>query len=353
MLRFLACIASVIVLVAATITACADDHQANGAPVTYPVGLRQLEFVDRASGDGERHLALNVFYPAEPAPEGAKPFPMPLFTNLNFYADLAPAPNGKRRPLILFSHGRGSNGLFYAWFAQRLASRGFIVAALNHYRANTYDSSVIYLANKLWQRPRDLTLTADFLLADPFWSPLIDDNRIGVAGHSQGGFTSLWIGGARVNADRFLAFQTQWKNNLSVPADLRDQMPLDPTPALNVADPRIRAAFAMAPGDIKVFGMDENGLRQMNTPAYLTVGAGDTWTPAESNAGFAAANIPGAQLNVIPGDVGHDIYINECDQEGRDTLSEACIDAPGIDRAAIHREVADAAVEFFTAKLGA
>ncbi|MBB3754429.1 putative dienelactone hydrolase [Mycolicibacterium sp. BK634] len=345
MQRFLARIALVVLLVAATSTGCADDRQAHGAPVTYPVGLRQLEF-------GERHLALNIFYPAQPAPEGAKPFPMPMFTNLSFYPDLAPAVDGKRRPLILFSHGRASNGLFYAWFAQKLASRGFIVAALNHYRANTYDASIVYLANKLWQRPLDLSLTADFLLADPFWSPLIDANRIGVAGHSQGGFTSLWIGGARVDADRFLAFQQHWKNNLSVPADLREQMPLDPAPALNVADPRIKAAFAMAPGDIKAFGMDEDGLRQMTTPAYLTVGAHDTWTPVESNAGFAAAHIPGAQLNVIPGDVGHDIYINECDQEGRDTLSEACIDAPGIDRAAIHREASDAAIAFFGAHLG-
>jgi len=342
--RLLGCIASIIVVVAATITACANDHRANGAPVIYPVGIRQVEF-------GERHLALNVFYPAEPAPEGAKPFPMPMFTGLNFYPDLKPAVDGKRRPLILFSHGRGSNGLHYAWFAQKLASRGFIVAALNHYRANTYDTSIVYLANKLWQRPRDLSLTVDFLLADPFWSPLIDADRIGVAGHSQGGFTSLWIGGARVNADRFLAFQQHWKNNLSLPADLRNQMPLDPAPALNVADPRIKAAFAMAPGIIKDFGMDEDGLRQMKTPAYLTVGAADTQTPPAENAEFAADHIPGAELVVIPG-ADHEIFVNECDQGGRDELPEACIDAPGVDRAAIHRQVSDAAAEFFGAHLG-
>ena len=318
----------------------------------HTVGLRQVEFVDRTSGEGERHLALNVFYPAEPAPEGAKPFSLPLFTNLDFYSDLPPAADGKRRPLILFSHGRASSGLYYAWFAQQLAGRGYIVAAIEHYRANVNDSSIVYLSSKLWQRPRDLTLTADFLLTDPFWRPLIDPDRIGVAGHSQGGFTSLWLGGARVNAEKYLAFQEHWKNNLAVPAYLRDQMPLDAAPALNVADPRIKAAFAMAPGDIKLFGMDEAGLREMKTPAYLTVGAGDTWTPPDANAAFAAANMPGAQLDVIPGDVGHDVYLNECDQEGRDSLSEACVDAPGVDRAAIHRHVADAAAEFFGAHLG-
>ena len=31
--------------------------------------------------------------------------------------------------------------------------------------------------------------------------------RIGIAGHSQGGFTALWVGGAKVNPDRYAAFQ--------------------------------------------------------------------------------------------------------------------------------------------------
>ena len=70
---------------------------------------------------------------------------------------------------------------------------------------------------------------------------------IGVAGHSQGGFTSLWIGGAKVDADKFLAFQKGWKNNQAVPAHLRDELPLDPAPALDVRDTRIKAALPWRP----------------------------------------------------------------------------------------------------------
>ena len=119
-------------------------------------------------------------------------------TKLKSYRDVEVASDGAPFPLVVFSHGRGSNGLYYAWFAEFLASRGYIVAALNHYRANTYDSTIAYLANKLWQRPRDVGLTISFLLNDPFWGKSIDAARIGVAGHSQGGFTALWIGGAKV-----------------------------------------------------------------------------------------------------------------------------------------------------------
>src|SRR5262249_35498303 len=96
---------------------------------SFPVGLRQLEYV----ADGQRHLAVSMFYPAT---------------------------------------------VRARWFAEFLAARGYSVAALNHYRANTYDSTIAYLANKLWQRPRDINLTISFLLHDAFWGGLIDESRI-------------------------------------------------------------------------------------------------------------------------------------------------------------------------------
>jgi len=127
--------------------------------------------------------------------------------------------------------------------------------------------------------------------------------------------------------------------------------PLDPAPALTVRDKRIKAAFAMAPGIIKAFGMDEEGLRQLAIPTYITVGARDTQTPPADNAEFAAKNIPGAELYVIPGPVDHEIFVNECDEEGKDEFPEACIDAQGVDRGAIHRTVGEAALKFFDKSL--
>jgi predicted dienelactone hydrolase len=319
---------------------------ASAAETLSPVGIRAVEF-----SDGDRRIALFVFYPAKPD-SGAKPFALPFTVNLNLLDDPPPDLGAGRRPLIVLSHGRGSNGLLYAWFAEYLARRGYIVAAINHFRANTYDSNITYLAGKIWQRPKDVAKAIDFLLADPVWGPAIDSERIGIAGHSQGGFTSLWVGGAKVSADKFLAFQRGWKNNRMVPAHIRAEMPLDPSPALEVRDARVKAAFAMAPGIIKAFGMDEAGLGAMTVPAYITVGARDTQTPPGPNAEFAAKNIPDAELVVIPGLVDHEIFTNECDDEGRDEFPEACIDAPGVDRTAIHASVGAAAEKFFGEKLG-
>jgi predicted dienelactone hydrolase len=129
----------------------------------YPVGFKQIEFTD-----GERQIALAVFYPATPSDSSAKPTGLPFFTNLHLYRD-AGLREG-RHPLVMLSHGRGSNPLQYAWFAETLAGQGYIVAGLYHYRANTYDQTIAYLSNKIWQRPRDISLAIDFLLKDLVWA---------------------------------------------------------------------------------------------------------------------------------------------------------------------------------------
>src|SRR6266496_84641 len=118
-------------------------------------------------------------------------------------------------------------------------------------------------------------------------------------------------------------------------------MRVDANPAVDVHDDRVKAAFAMAPGDIQGFGMDEAGLRQMAIPAYLIVGAGDTATPPKENAEFAAKYIPHAQLDVLPGQVGHEIFDNECDQGGTGQLSRRLHRCPWCESgqaARVHRE---------------
>jgi predicted dienelactone hydrolase len=314
----------------------------------YPVGMTQLEYFDPS--DGGRPLNLMLIYPAAPA-ANAVPSSIFMATNLHLHKDAPIVSDGLKHPLVMFSHGAGGNGSIYAWFGETLAARGYLVAMVYHFRANTFDSSALYVRSRIWQRPRDISLDMTNLLQGKAWGPHIDPNQIGVAGHSQGGFTSLWLGGAKVNPELFLRFQRGWKNNEMVPAYIREQMKPDAEPARELRDDRVRAAFAMAPGDIQGFGMDEAGLRQMAIPTYLVVGAGDTTTPSDDNAGFAAKYIPHVELNVLPGPVGHEIFDNECDQMGRDNYPEACNDAPGVDRATLHEKIGNAALQFFDANL--
>lgn len=312
-----------------------------------PVGIHELEFSDR-----DRRITLYLYYPAGPDGD-ARQFEMPHYTNLSLYRDapLIAAEDGY--PLVLLSHGKGLNGLMYAWFGEYLAARGYIVAAINHYRANTYDNHIAYRANRLWQRPVDIRLAISFLLGDQTWGPQIDADRIGVAGHSQGGLTALWVGGAEVNAETFMSFQRRWRDNRTVPERLRRQLAVDAAPALDVRDERVKAIFAMAPSTIQKVGMDAAGLERTPVPAYLTVGAGDTQAPPGDNAAFAASHVPLSELSILLGPVGHQVFLNECSQRGRNEMPGDCTDAPGVDRAAIHRSVGGAAVTFFDRLLAA
>ncbi len=47
----------------------------------------------------------------------------------------------------------------------------------------------------------------------------------------------------------------------------------------------------------------------------------------------------------------HEIFVNECDAEGKDEFPEACVDDAGVDRAAIHDMVGRAALNFFNTNL--
>jgi len=93
-----------------------------------------------------------------------------------------------------------------------------------------------------------------------------------------------------------------------------------------------QAAFAMAPGAMKGFGFDAVGLKQLRIPTYLIVGEGDTVVPIKDNAGFVAKYAPNAKLRVIPGAVGHEIFLNECNEEGKAESPGSCIDDPTVDR---------------------
>ncbi|MFC0593989.1 alpha/beta hydrolase family protein [Ottowia pentelensis] len=314
------------------------------AATPYPAGMTQVEYVDAASG--QRTLSYMLIYPAAPA-DGAEPFRMPMTEGLRLYLDAPAVPDGPRHPLVVLSHGAGGNGSNYAWLGQYLAARGYIVALVHHYRANTYDRSALYVRNRLWQRPRDISLDISHLLQDPVWGPRIDPGRIGAAGHSQGGFAALWLGGAQVDPEAFMRYQRGWKNNPLVPAHIRARMQVDAAPTQHLRDERVKAVFAMAPGMIQAFGMDANGLRQTRVPVHLVVGAGDQTTPADENAAFAARHIPQARLQLLPGTVGHEIFTNECDADGRANFPESCVDAPGVDRAALHQAIGQAALAFF------
>lgn len=316
----------------------------------YPVGVKTVEHRDEHQPS--RFMVMSVFYPAVDQAPAARPLALPFQVGITVYLDARIAFDGARYPLVMLSHGRGGNRFNLAWLAQYLASHGYIVASVDHHMANTYHASIEYLASKIWQRPVDISANITYLLKDKAWRPYVDAGRIGVAGFSQGGFTALWIGGARVNRDRFLAFQRRWADDPVLPPHVKKRLPILASPALHVHDPRVKAVFAMAPGIITAFGFDEARLGHLRVPTYIIAGAADSVVPVVDNAELAAPHIPGAQLTILPGPVQHYVFMNECDEEGKAEFLEACGDDPSVDRAALHQFIGSEALRFFDSSLG-
>jgi predicted dienelactone hydrolase len=180
-----------------TPTASALRDPAERGP--YNVGLTKMTFERPANADGSpRKLETWIWYPAA----GAATDPTPA-------ADAAPADNGGPFPVVIFSHGSGGQPNFYKYVTEHLASWGFIVAAPPHpgnTSADCFPCSGASITASARERPTDVTFVLDQVLAlkdDPS-QPLgkvIDPAHTAVAGHSFGGWTSVFAApGSKFNA---------------------------------------------------------------------------------------------------------------------------------------------------------
>ncbi|MDR3418278.1 MAG: alpha/beta fold hydrolase [Nevskia sp.] len=124
--------------------------------------------------------------------------------------DGAPAGCG-RMPLILFSHGWKGCAIQSIFITEQLARYGFIVAAPDHLDAacdqqgrapmQSTRPTPPFFHPEQWtddsygDRHEDMVALLDHLLHSPEFGPRIDAQRIGLIGHSLGGYTVLGMAG--------------------------------------------------------------------------------------------------------------------------------------------------------------
>ena len=335
---------------------------------SHPVGMVTRNFADESrrnwEGTADRPLRTAVWYPTDGGTSTESIFGGSgegLFVPVEVAAD-APVSNRKPRyPLVVLSHGTGGSATMMMWLGAALAANGYVVAAVNHH-GNTASEKAMDPRGFLlyWERARDLSVVIDRLLADPKLGSRIDPGRIGAAGFSLGGFTVIELAGGRFNQTTFDAFCRSAKRDFTcepqnefpeAPArfaelrekDLATQESLRRSGS-SFRDPRIRAVFAIAPA--LGSGFTKAGLSGITVPVEIVVGAGDSVAPPKSNATRYAALIPGARLTILPGNVGHYTFLHDCTENGKKVLP-ICRDGAGVDRAAVHRDVARRAVQFF------
>ncbi|MGB7975684.1 MAG: hypothetical protein WCF81_15365 [Roseiarcus sp.] len=309
-------------------------------------------------------LRITVWYPAAPGavetPLDIGPPGKPVLTP-GSAAPNADFENARPRPVILFSHGFGGTARVMAWFGTALARHGLIVIAVDHPGNNGRDPMTVGGAVLYWERPGDLSTALDKTKTDPLIGPHLDLNRLGAAGFSAGGFTTLVEAGARVDFDRFLRFcaahpddgicapQKEFQYSRADAEQFLAQTAVAPALADlkdNLSIPGVKAAFVMAPALVQ--SLDPESLKGLRPPVRILLGEADKVAPPATNGEVAAALIPGARLTALP-HVGHYDFIAECTPAGDAAIPVCPTDVP---RAATHKAAIDEALALFDSTLG-
>lgn len=327
----------------------------------HSLGITEISFEDesRQFENSSRPLDVTIWYPAEKLATAQK-VEFGIWKIKEAAKDASLFLDGKKYPLILFSHGYSANQWVNTWFTEYLAAQGFIVASVKHY-GNSFRNMIPEICARPWNRPRDLSVVLNHLLVHPKFKECIDKNKIGTAGFSQGGMTSIWLGGAQAN----LALE-HLKEQITVidhPDYRRAHFKHIPTKRLDMTlknfsqqdlleanqsyrDERFKAAFSMAPGiDQKNKMFTIEGLSKVQIPTHIIIGESDTGLI--NDAQFFAQHIPNCAFTVIPGEVTHMTFLNEGTEKGRKTNPEYTCDHPSINRARIHQDIGALAVDFF------
>src|SRR5260370_15672778 len=96
--------------------------------------------------------------------------------------------------VIVVWHGAGGMALLHRDLAMVLASQGYAVAAPTHPRGQGNGISGV----GVWVgRPQQVSRVIDAVLEDGQLGSHIERERIGVVGHSSGGYTALAVAGAK------------------------------------------------------------------------------------------------------------------------------------------------------------
>jgi len=248
----------------------------------YPVGVRLVKIAYQG-----KELPGMVWYPAKP-PAGAKGYNYRSKRAGQAVLDAPLDSKGAPYPLILFSHGLGGCASQSVFYTENLASFGYIVVAADHKDSamcHTDRDPDIKPMKMAWiaiktggdlsktvfamfgdrfkdsgfdfsYRPAEAKAAIDQALAlnadaASFLKGAMDPNKIGVTGHSLGGYTSLMVGGVP-----FLCDQPEDQNPTGCDFN---KLALDRTPSpccldyvkksdpFQSRDPRIKAMLPLGP----------------------------------------------------------------------------------------------------------
>ena len=220
----------------------------------------------------------------------------------------------KPAPVVLLSHGFGSEPKSFNYLGEHLASYGIAAVSVEHIGSDSdYELEILEGAKtraiapqEFIERPLDIQYVLDELerrnRSDPMLKGMLDLDRVGAIGHSLGGYTTLALAGAEINVDRLQKQCPNKKINLNMSL-LMQCRAKDLNPQQQLADPRIDAAIAISPISSGILGQES--LSNISIPTAIVSGSEDIIAPVvqEQVYPFTWLSMPDKYLAmIIPGD---------------------------------------------------
>ncbi|KAB8331389.1 alpha/beta hydrolase [Scytonema tolypothrichoides VB-61278] len=233
--------------------------------------------------------------------------------NRTFPADIYLPDISGSRPVVVISHGLGSDRSSYAYLAEHLASYGFVVAVPEHPGSDAKQlqallsgkAAEVTSPREFIDRPLDVKYLLDQLTnlsqTDPGYKGRLNLEQVGVVGQSFGGYTALALAGAPID------FKQLEKNCPASPDTINVSLLLQclamslPKSAYNLSDSRVKAAIAINQIDSSILG--EASLSQIKVPIMIMSSTADTVAPAlpEQIQPFTWLTTPNKYLVLING----------------------------------------------------
>ena len=247
--------------------------------------------------DPSRSAEINAVLSTAIPPLGRPTSPVPLSGTVSgrsipvdLYLPTQKSASSAPVPIIVISHGLGSDRATFAYLAIHLASYGFAVLVPEHPGSNAArlqalingTASEVSEPIEFINRPLDITFVLNqveaLANATPNLRGRLNFQQVGVLGQSFGGYTALVLAGAPINQQQLQANCQNLQDtlNLSLLLQCRAIDLKQPEPVLQ--DPRVKAIIAINPLTSAVLG--QASLSQIKVPTMIVTGNGDTIAPS-------------------------------------------------------------------------
>jgi len=280
------------------------------------VNPRQLDILKAKAGEPiplyDRPLTVEVWYPAVvpanlPArlPNGLAPGEYrvvprdPKATVLikgRALRDAPPDASGGPYPLVIISHGYPGNRFLLSPLAENLASKGYLVASIDH-TDSTYSDQALF-ASTLLNRPLDQLFVLDAMdklnagasadAAGGALKGMVNANLTAIVGYSMGGYGALNVIGGGFSAAAL-------KYSAAPPNEALARRQAGNAEYLASMDARIKAAIAFGPWGWNAGLWDAAGLAGIKTPVFFIAGSVDDvsgYSPGVRDLFEASVNAP-------------------------------------------------------------